>query len=80
LEYKLLQKCVRTIYRKKLFIYCILFCMAFTRKRGFSLVELLVVVFLLSIGILGLLTALNRGMKFVQKTRERVIAVNLARE
>lgn len=54
--------------------------MNFTRKRGFTLVEMLIIVFLLSVGLSGIILAMTHGMSFVQKTRQKVIAVNLARE
>lgn len=51
-----------------------------TTKKGFTLFELLLMVIIISIGILAIIVALNNGLSFMQKTRERTIAVNLARE
>jgi len=58
----------------------ILFSMLFTRKSAFTIVELIIAIFLLSVWVMWVLMALTGGMDFVQKTRERVIAINLARE
>lgn len=54
--------------------------MRFTRKRAFSMIEILLIVFLLSVGMTALIVAMNFGTGFVQKTRQKIIAVNLARE
>jgi len=54
--------------------------MKFASKRAFSLLEVMIVVYLVSVGILWLIVALNKGLWFVQQTREKVLSVNLAKE
>jgi Tfp pilus assembly protein PilV len=54
--------------------------MGFTSRRGFTMIELLLIVFLLAVGMTSLILAMNYGMGFVQKTRQKIVAVNLARE
>lgn len=49
-------------------------------KKGFTLREILVIVVVISVGLLSVLVVLTNGMKYVQKTRQKVIALNLARE
>ncbi len=50
------------------------------RKSGFTLREILIIVIVISVGLLSVLVVLTNGMKYVQKTRQKVIALNLARE
>jgi len=54
--------------------------MQFARKRGFTFVEIVIVIFVLTVGVTWMIFALNKGMTFIQTTRQRVVAVNLARE
>jgi Tfp pilus assembly protein PilV len=49
-------------------------------KSGFTIREILILIVVVSVGLLTVVVALNNGMKYVQKTRQRVIAINLARE
>lgn len=49
-------------------------------KRGFTLIEILIACVLLGIGISGVVVVITNGLSFVQDTRQRVIAVNIARE
>ena len=44
------------------------------------MIEILLIIFLLSVGMTALIVAVNFGTGFVQKTRQKIIAVNLARE
>ena len=37
-------------------------------------------IIIISIGILGILLALSNGFSFLQRSREKIIAINLARE
>jgi hypothetical protein len=37
-------------------------------------------VIIISVGLVAIIVTLNNGMSFIQKTRERTIAINLARE
>ncbi|MFA7717496.1 MAG: prepilin-type N-terminal cleavage/methylation domain-containing protein [Candidatus Absconditabacterales bacterium] len=50
------------------------------RKSGFTIWEVLVVVVVISIGILAIVALLTYGFNFVQKSRQNVVAINLARE
>lgn len=47
---------------------------------GFTLREILVVAVVVSIGLLSIISLLTYGVSFIQKSRQTVIAVNLARE
>ncbi|NOZ44179.1 MAG: hypothetical protein GXP45_03440 [bacterium] len=40
----------------------------------------MLVVFLLAVGMTALIVAMDFGLGFVQKTRQKIVAVNLARE
>jgi len=61
-------------------LYFICFFMPFATKRAFTMVELIVVVFVISVGILGLVYGLSKGYDYVQSTRQKIIAINLSRE
>ena len=50
------------------------------RKSGFTLREILIIIVVISVGLLSVLVVLTDGMKYVQKTRQKVVALNLARE
>jgi type II secretory pathway pseudopilin PulG len=54
--------------------------MKFSTKRWFTIWEILVIVIVISVGLLSVVVVLTNGMKYVQKTRQKVIALNLARE
>lgn len=61
--------------------------MGFSRTRwcaynawGFTLWEILLIIVVISIGLLAIVSLLTYGINFVQKSREKVIAINLARE
>ncbi|MFA7298679.1 MAG: hypothetical protein WC010_03485 [Candidatus Absconditabacterales bacterium] len=49
-------------------------------RQGFTIREILVVVIVISVGLLSVVVVLTNGMKYVQKTRQKVVALNLARE
>jgi len=49
-------------------------------KQGFTIREVLVIIVIVSVGLLSVVVVLTNGMKYVQKTRQKVIALNLARE
>lgn len=49
-------------------------------KKGFTIREILVIIVVISVGLLSVVVVLTNGMKYVQKTRQKVIALNLARE
>ena len=42
--------------------------------------EILVIVVVISVGLLSVLVVLTNGMRYVQKTRQKVVAINIARE
>ncbi len=48
--------------------------------RSFTLVEIVFVVVIISIGLVSILYAINSAFDNVQSTKQRVIAINLARE
>ncbi len=50
------------------------------KNSGFTLREILIIVVVISVGLLSVLVVLTNGIKYVQKTRYKVIALNLARE
>lgn len=50
------------------------------KKSGFTLFEVIFMVIVVSVGIIWIVRVLNNGFAFLQKTRERTIAINLARE
>ncbi|MCX6823870.1 MAG: prepilin-type N-terminal cleavage/methylation domain-containing protein [candidate division SR1 bacterium] len=54
--------------------------MKFSTKRGFTIWEILVVIVVISVGLLSVVVVLTNGMKYVQKTRQKIVALNLARE
>ncbi len=54
--------------------------MEFSRRRWFTLWEILVIVVVISVGLMSIISLLTYGINFVQKSRQRVIALNLARE
>ena len=47
---------------------------------GFTIMEILLMVVIISVSLVAIIVTLNNGMWFIQKTRERTIAINLARE
>lgn len=49
-------------------------------RQGFTIREILVIIVIVSVGLLSVVVVLTNGMKYVQKTRQKVIALNLARE
>ncbi len=54
--------------------------MGFSTRRWFTIREVLIIVVVISVGLLSVVVVLTNGMKYVQKTRQKVIALNLARE
>lgn len=54
--------------------------MKFSIKRWFTIWEILVIIVIVSVGLLSVVVVLTNGMKYVQKTRQKVVALNLARE
>ena len=50
------------------------------KKSAFTIREILVIIVVVSVGLLSVLVVLSDGMKYVQKTRQKVVALNLARE
>lgn len=49
-------------------------------QKWFTLVEVIIIVIVVSTGIMTVVTALNSGTVYLQKSREKIIAINLARE
>ncbi len=49
-------------------------------RQGFTIWEILVVIVVISVGLLSVVVVLTNGLKYVQKTRYKVVALNLARE
>ena len=54
--------------------------MEFSRKRWFTLWEVLIIVIVVSIGLMSIISLLTYGLTYVQKSRQKIIALNLARE
>lgn len=54
--------------------------MGFSRTRWFTLREILIIIVVISVGLLAIVSLLTYGINFVQKSRQKVIAINLARE
>ncbi len=54
--------------------------MGFSRKKGFTLWEILVIVVVISVGMMAIISLLTYGIGYVQKSRQKIIAINLARE
>lgn len=50
------------------------------KAGGFTVIEMLLTIVILGVSLAAIIAALNNGMSFIQKTRERTIAINLARE
>jgi len=51
-----------------------------SNKKAFTLIEIVIIIFLISVGLTWILYSLNRGLWFVQQSRETVLAINMARE
>ena len=49
------------------------------RQSGFSIVEVIVMMVILSFSILGVYSMVNSGQKFAQSTDNRLTALNIAR-
>ena len=54
--------------------------MGFSRKKGFTLWEILVIIVVISVGLMAIISLLTYGLNYVQKSRQRIISINLARE
>lgn len=50
------------------------------KKKWFTLVEVVLIIVIVSIGMMTVITALSSGNKYLQRSREKIIAINLARE
>jgi len=50
------------------------------RKSAFTLREILIIIVVISVGLLSVVVVLTNGMTYVQKTRQKIVALNLARE
>ncbi len=50
------------------------------KRKWFTLVEVIIIITIVSIGIITVITALTNWNKYLQKSREKIIAINLARE
>lgn len=48
--------------------------------RGFTLIEVLLVIFVLSVGIITIMQAVTRTTNYISETAQRTIALNLAKE
>lgn len=53
--------------------------MGFSRKKGFTLWEILVIVVVISVGMMAIISLLTYGLSYIQKSRQKIIAINLAR-
>lgn len=65
-------------------LYCVLCVlqkfMRFATKKAFTIMELVVVMFLLSVGFFSIILMLNSWMRFTQIIKTKMVAINLARE
>lgn len=50
------------------------------KKYGFTVIEMLLMIVVIGVSLSAIIVSLNNGMSFMQKTREKTIAINLARE
>jgi len=50
------------------------------KTKGFTLIEMLIVLVIISVGIIAAVQVIKHWLNFVDKTRKKVIAINLARE
>lgn len=50
------------------------------QKKWFTLMEILIIIIIVSVGIVTVILALNGWNTYLQKSREKIIATNLARE
>jgi type II secretory pathway pseudopilin PulG len=50
------------------------------KKTGFTIIEMLLMVVIIGVSLAAIIVTLNNGMTYIQKTREKTIAINLARE
>jgi len=49
-------------------------------RAGFTIIEVLLMIIIIGVSLSAIIVSLNNGMTFMQKTREKTIAINLARE
>jgi hypothetical protein len=65
-------------------LYCVLCVlqkfMRFATKKAFTMMEIVVLMFLLTIGFFSIVSMLNNGMRFTQIIKTKIVAINLARE
>ena len=54
--------------------------MGFSSKKSFTIIEILIIMGVLSVGLLSIITVMTRWFTYVQQSRQRVLALNLARE
>lgn len=54
--------------------------MRFSSRKSFTIIEILIIIWVLSVGLLSILIVLRRGFSYVQESRQKIIALNLARE
>ena len=50
------------------------------RKKGFTLVEMLIVIFVLSTGIILIIKGMSESHRYLSETAQRTVALNLAKE
>ena len=51
-----------------------------SQKKWFTLIEIIIIISVVSVWIVIVVSALNNANKYLQKSREKIIAINLARE
>jgi len=54
--------------------------MSFSIKKGFTLVEIIIVVVVLTISVVSAIAFVNNWLNFTKITRQKIIAINFARE
>lgn len=50
------------------------------KRRGFTLVEVLIVVFVMAVGIITIMQTVTRTTSYISETAQRTVALNLAKE
>lgn len=50
------------------------------RKKGFTLVEMLIVIFVISTGLILIIKGMSESHRYLSETAQRTVALNLAKE
>lgn len=69
-------KRLRSLYTRNWFLDC----GKKMKKKGFTLVEMLIVIFVLSTGIILIIKGMSESHRYLSETAQRTVALNLAKE